>query len=80
VVHDKGELFGSDSFLGGGITLSSAAALGLSVADKAIENKNSIGKFKLALSQTNRLMHLLRFRAKNFGSTSVSVTDLESQE
>ncbi|MDO6568991.1 hypothetical protein Q4561_18105 [Alteromonas sp. 1_MG-2023] len=40
---------------------------------------NTGGKFKLSPSDVERLKELMRVRAKNYGETSVTVTDLESQ-
>jgi len=73
------DLYGSDRVFGGGVAINSAAVTDFSFSDKAMENNNSGGKFKLTPSQSDRLRQLMKVRAKNFGSTSVTLTDIESE-
>ena len=78
------DLFGSKRVFGGGISTNSAASIGMSrnyaLTDKVTKDANTGGKFRLSAREITRLKELMRVRAKNYGETSVTVKDLESQE
>jgi hypothetical protein len=63
------DLYGSVRVFGGSATFQI-------IADK---DKTNTGKFNLTPKQSNRIKQLLKVRAKNFGTTSVTVTDLKSE-
>jgi len=78
------DLFGSKRVFGGGVATNSAASIGMSadyaLTDKVTKDANTGGKFRLSPREISRLKELMKVRAKNYGETSVTVTDLESQE
>ena len=78
------DLFGSKRVFGGGISTNSAASIGMSrnyaLTDKVTKDANTGGKFRLSAREITRLKELMRVRAKNYGETSVTITDLELQD
>jgi len=77
------DLFGSKREFGQGLNNNAAAAMGAmsnSYTDKVIASSKKGGAFQLSPAQMQRLTELSRVRARNLGSTSVTVTDLESKE
>jgi len=78
------DLFGSKRVFGGGISTNSAASIGMSrnyaLTDKVTKDANTGGKFRLSAREITRLKELMRVRAKNYGDTSVTITDLELQD
>ena len=77
------DLFGSKRVFGGGMSTNSAASIGMSrnyaLTDKVTKDANTGGKFRLSAREITRLKELMRVRAKNYGETSVTITDLELQ-
>ncbi|MBB1455430.1 DUF547 domain-containing protein, partial [Pseudoalteromonas sp. SG43-5] len=78
------DLFGSKRVFGGGMSTNSAASIGMSrnyaLTDKVTKDANTGGKFRLSAREITRLKELMRVRAKNYGETSVTITDLELQD
>jgi hypothetical protein len=50
------------------------------LTDKVTKDANTGGKFRLSAREITRLKELMRVRAKNYGETSVTITDLELQD
>ena len=77
------DLFGSKRVFGGGMSTNSAASIGMSrnyaLTDKVTKDANTGGKFRLSPREITRLKELMKVRAKNYGETSVTITDLELQ-
>jgi hypothetical protein len=78
------DLYGSVRTYGGSANTNSAAALDASpdpaFSSMVIGSANKGGKFKLSADQFSRLRQLMRTRAINMGGTSVTVTDLDSED
>lgn len=78
------DLFGSKRVFGGGMSTNSAASIGISrnyaLTDKVTKDANTGGKFRLSSREITRLKELMKVRAKNYGETSVTITDLELQD
>jgi len=78
------DLFGSKRVFGGGMSTNSAASIGISrnyaLTDKVTKDANTGGKFRLSPREITRLKELMKVRAKNYGETSVTITDLELQD
>ena len=77
------DLFGSKRVFGGAMSTNSAASIGMSrnyaLTDKVTKDANTGGKFRLSPREITRLKELMKVRAKNYGETSVTITDLELQ-
>ncbi|TMP07431.1 hypothetical protein CWC11_06785 [Pseudoalteromonas sp. S3178] len=77
------DLFGSKRVFGGAMSTNSAASIGISrnyaLTDKVTKDANTGGKFRLSPREITRLKELMKVRAKNYGETSVTITDLELQ-
>ena len=77
------DLFGSKRVFGGAMSTNSAASIGISrnyaLTDKVTKDANTGGKFRLSSREITRLKELMKVRAKNYGETSVTITDLELQ-
>ena len=77
------DLFGSKRVFGGAMSTNSAASIGISrnyaLTDKVTKDANTGGKFRLSAREITRLKELMKVRAKNYGETSVTITDLELQ-
>lgn len=78
------DLYGSIRLFGEGVATNPAAAMG-AINDQAfigriMVDSNNAQQFKLNTVQLTRLKELMKVRAKNFGTTSVTVTDLEPEE
>lgn len=77
------ELFGSKRVRGGAMSTNSAASIGISrnyaLTDKVTKDANTGGKFRLSPREITRLKELMKVRAKNYGETSVTITDLDLQ-
>ena len=78
------DLFGSKRVFGGAMSTNSAASIGISrnyaLTDKVTKDANTGGKFRLSPREITRLKELMKVRAKNYGETSVTITDLELQD
>jgi hypothetical protein len=77
------DLFGSTRVFGGSVSINPAAMLGAGDPARTafvMRDANGGGKYNLSQVQLKRLQGLLRVRAKNFGTTSVTVKDLEPEE
>lgn len=78
------DLFGSKRVFGGAMSTNSAASIGISrnyeLTDKVTKDVNTGGKFRLSPREITRLKELMKVRAKNYGETSVTITDLELQD
>ena len=78
------DLFGSKRVFGGGMSTNSAASIGISrnyaLTDKVTKDANTGGKFRLSSREITRLKELMKVRAKNYGETSVTITDLGLQD
>ncbi|MCQ8888298.1 DUF547 domain-containing protein [Pseudoalteromonas carrageenovora] len=77
------DLFGSKRVFGGAMSTNSAASIGISrnyaLTEKVTKDANTGGKFRLSPREITRLKELMKVRAKNYGETSVTITDLELQ-
>ena len=77
------DLFGSKRVFGGAMSTNSAASIGMSrnyaLTEKVTKDANTGGKFRLSPKEITRLKELMKVRAKNYGETSVTITDLELQ-
>ncbi|MDO6636115.1 DUF547 domain-containing protein [Pseudoalteromonas carrageenovora] len=78
------DLFGSKRVFGGAMSTNSAASIGMSrnyaLTDKVTKDANTGGEFRLSPKEITRLKELMKVRAKNYGETSVTITDLELQD
>jgi len=78
------DLFGSKRVFGGAMSTNSAASIGISrnyaLTEKVTKDANTGGKFRLSPREITRLKELMKVRAKNYGETSVTITDLELQD
>ncbi|MDO6545986.1 DUF547 domain-containing protein [Pseudoalteromonas carrageenovora] len=78
------DLFGSKRVFGGAMSTNSAASIGMSrnyaLTDKVTKDANTGGEFRLSPKEITRLKELMTVRAKNYGETSVTITDLELQD
>ena len=78
------DLFGSKRVFGGAMSTNSAASIGISrnyaLTEKVTKDANTGGKFRLSPREITRLKELMKVRAKNYGETSVTITDLGLQD